>query len=179
MIGHALLCSIRNALPLALVLGALLACKKEEKKPEVQINAGQDQSGITVTTPQGKVEIGTSGTGGATAGIKTPAGTVGATSGDCKAGDKCVCNGMGACSKKCAGGGCQFECHGMGACNFDCPDGKCTVESDAMGSVNLQCPGNDCTLTCKGTGTCSLGECKSGCKVECKGVGTCSCSTGC
>jgi hypothetical protein len=170
---------VASGLPLVLVMGALFACKKEEKKPKVEINASGDKSGVSVETKGGKVQIGTSGSGGSTAGIQTPSGTVGATSGDCKAGEACVCKGMGACNKKCAGGGCAFECHGMGACNFDCPGGKCTVESDAMGSVNLDCPGNDCTLTCKGTGTCTLASCKSGCKVACKGVGTCSCASGC
>jgi len=169
-----------STLPLALVLLALLACKKEEKKqPGVEINAGGGKAGVSVETEKGKIEIGTSNSGGASAGIKTPSGTVGATSGDCKAGEKCVCDGMGACEKKCAGGGCAFECRGMGACEFECPGGKCTVESNAIGSVNLDCPGNDCTLTCKGTGACTLQSCKSGCKVACKGVGTCTCATGC
>ena len=62
---------LAGALPLILVASALLACKKEEKKPEVQINASGDKSGVSVETKGGKVQIGTSGSGGSTAGIQT------------------------------------------------------------------------------------------------------------
>lgn len=106
-------------------------------------------------------------------------GNVGASSGECKAGEACACSGVGACNKKCVGGGCKFECHGLGACNFDCPDGKCSVESDATGAVNLDCAGGDCKLSCKGSGACAINSCKSGCSTACSGAGVCNCASGC
>lgn len=112
---------------------------------------------------------------GSSAGV----GNVGASAGDCKAGEACACNGVGACSKKCVGGGCKFECHGVGACSFECPDGKCTVDSDAMGAVSLECAGGDCKLSCKGNGACSINSCKSGCSTSCTGGGVCTCPSGC
>ena len=153
---------------LACVVAALLACKKdEEPTPTVEVKGNQ-----------GNVEVKGSGDKGSGT-VDTPVGKIGATAGECKAGETCKCSGLGACSKSCPGGGCKFECAAIGACAFDCPGGKCTVLGTATGAVSLKCAGGDCTMKCSGTGACNIESCKSGCSAECTGVGTCSCASGC
>jgi hypothetical protein len=58
---------------------------------------------------------------------------------ECNGSGTCTCNGLGDCSKYCAGTGCNFDCAGAGRCDFDCPHGSCASQKG-----NLSCEVGDC-----------------------------------
>jgi hypothetical protein len=74
--------------------------------------------------------------------------------GTCHAGDTCVCDLIGNCSKDCPDGDCHFDCRGTSNCTFTCAGGGCDLVCENTGNCILDCSGGGCNLTCHNTGTC-------------------------
>ncbi len=92
---------------------------------------------------------------------------------DCNKGDKCACDGSGACTWNCVGAGCTFTASGQGAASLTCPGGSCTLNASGTGATNMSCAGGKCTVTATGSGAVEL-SCKGGgCTVNCQGTGAC------
>ena len=84
----------------------------------------------------------------------------------CAAGDTCVCDGAGNCSRYCDGVGCHFECAGAGDCYFDCLEGNCSVKATNAGNVYLSCEVGNCSMVCSNAGDCYVTYCPEGCTCD-------------
>jgi hypothetical protein len=100
--------------------------------------------------------------------------SIGNTIGSCAPGTRCVCDGIGNCSKTCTGEGCAFECSGIGNCMLSCPKGGCTVVTSGTGNAFLTCDGNGCAMTCNNTGNCAIISCAKNCTCSQASTGICT-----